>query len=285
VSKLSVYLDLDWLKEQATDEASRRRLVQIKQWRDFVLENNAFTGTQNLFPVSLGNYQVWFRECGAFSSIEVYQEIFKNNDHFAVPGFSGRQAKLVVDIGANEGFYTLKIKENNPHCRVIAVEPNPYVFEILKKNVDSNRLEGVTIVNKAISSGDGAMRMEIIKEIGAIGARDLGIANRPWLKNEFVEKVTVPAVTLGTFCREYDIKAIDILKIDVEGMEAEILESASKLLTNVHRIVLERHSRELREAVVALLQNNHFSLVYEEDPFMEKYYGDLYFVNRAFGKG
>jgi FkbM family methyltransferase len=282
---MSVSLDLDWLKKQAADDASRQRLGEIKKWRDFVLANNRFTGGQNLFPVNLGKYQVWFRESGAFSSIEVYQEIFKNNDHFAVPGFSGREAGLVVDIGANEGFYTLKIKENNPECRVIAVEPNPYVFEILKKNINANRLRGVTLVNKAVSIRDGDMTMEIVKEIGAIGARSLGIVNRPWLKPEFVEQMSVPAVSPGTFFREYNIGAVDILKIDVEGMEAEILESARKLLKNVHRIVLERHSRELRDAVTALLQENRFRLVHEEDPLIEKYYGDMYFINDSFSVG
>lgn len=275
-------LDLKWLKSQAVDEESRRWISKIKEWRDFVLKNNRFIEGPNLFSANLGKYLIWFRECSAFSSIEVYQEIFKENDHFAIPEFSGKDAKLVIDIGANEGFYTLKIKENNPDCNIIAIEPNPYVFEILKRNVDSNRLRNVTLVNKAISSGNSVMSLEIIKEIGAIGARDIGLVDRLWMKDEFVEKVSVDATTLDTLCQEYGISSIDILKIDVEGMEAEILASAGGLLKNVRRIVLERHSKELRDAVVTLLQDNSFALVYEEDPFIEKYYGDLYFVNEAF---
>jgi len=278
---MSVDLDVKWLQEQAADEKSRRWISRIQDWRDFVLKNNEFVKGQNLFSVNLGKYQIWFRECSAFSSIEVYQEIFKGDDHFIVSEFSGKDAKLVVDVGANEGFYTLKVKENNPDCGIIAIEPNPYVFEILKRNVESNRLRNVTLINKAVGSSNGVMSLEIIREIGAIGARDIRLVDRPWMKDEFVEKISVDSIAPDTLCREYSISSIDILKIDVEGMEAEILSSSDALLKNVRRIVLERHSRELRDAVVALLQDNGFALVYEEDPSLEKYYGDLYFINEA----
>lgn len=281
-SEMSIGLNVEWLRKQAVDEESRRWISKIKKWRDFVLENNRFIKSQHLFSVNLGKYQIWFRKCSAFSSIEVYQEIFKENDHFAVSEFSGKNAELVIDIGANEGFYTLKIKENNPECKIIAVEPNPYVFEVLKKNVDSNQLKNVTLVNMAISSSVGVMNMEIIREIGAIGAKDLGIIERPWLRDKFIEKVVVDAITFDILCKKFYISSIDILKIDVEGMEVEILTSIDGLLKNVHKIVLERHSKELREAVVTLLKNYHFTLVHEEDPLLERYYGDLYFVNKAF---
>jgi len=278
---MSVDLDVKWLQEQAADEKSLKSISRIQDWRDFVLKNNEFIKGQELFPVNLGKYQVWFRECSAFSSIEVYQEIFKGNDHFIVPEFSGKDAKIVVDIGANEGFYTLKVKENNPDCNIIAIEPNPYVFEILEKNMESNCLKNVTLVNKAIGSSNGLMKLEIIKEIGSISARDIRLVDRSWMKDEFVKEITVGVITLDTLCREHHVTSIDILKIDVEGMEAEILASATGLLKNVRRIVLERHSRELRDTVVALLQDNGFALIYEEDPLQEKYYGDLYFFNQA----
>ncbi len=89
------------------------------------------------------------------------------------------------------------------------------------------------------------------------------------------------AITLDTLFRELNISSIDILKIDVEGMEEEILNVSVPLLNNVNRIVPERHSRNLREAVVSLLRANNFKLVYEEDPLLERYYGDLYFIRNA----
>ena len=77
--------------------------------------------------------------------------------------------------------------------------------------------------------------------------------------------------------------SIDILKMDTEGMEAEILATDPELLSStVRRIVLERHSRELRDAVFHILRDTGFVLVHEEDPLIQKYYGDMYFVNEKF---
>ena len=272
--------DLKWLKKQAADEESKQWISKINEWRNFVFEKNEFIKSQQLFSINLGKYQLWFRAFGAFSSIEVYVEIFKDDVHFLVPEFSGKSANLIVDIGANQGFYTLKIKEHNPKCKIICVEPNPYVFEMLKKNIEANHLKDVVLVNKAVGSSNGEITFEIIKEIGPIGGKSLRIGDRQWLKDEFIEKIDVDAVTLDTLCRESDISNIDILKIDAEGMEMDILENSRAPLTRVDKIVVERHSRKLRDEVVALLTDNHFDLVFEEDPEFKRYYGDMYFINK-----
>ena len=276
-------LDLEWLRKRAADEESKQWISKIAEWRSFVFGKNEFIKSQQLFSVNLGKYQLWFRASSAFSSIEVYTEIFKDNDHFLIPEFSGKSTNLIVDIGANQGFYTLKIREHNPKCKIICAEPNPYVFEILKKNIESNHLNDVVLVNKAVGSSNGKITLEIIKEIGAIGGKSLAIADRPWLKDEFIEKINVDVITLDTLCRENNISNIDILKIDVEGMEMDILENSRALLNRVHKIVVERHSRKLRDEVVTFLTDNHFALVFEEAPEFKRYYGDIYFINRNIG--
>ena len=276
---MSSDLDVEWLEKQATDEESKQWISKTSEWRNLVLEKNEFIESQQLFSINLGNHQLWFRACSAFSSIEVYVEIFKDNNHFIAPGFSGKSASLIVDIGANQGFYTLRIRQHNPRCKIICVEPNPYVFEILEKNIESNHLEDVALVNKAVGLSNGKIALEIIEQIGAIGGKSLRIAVRPWLKDEFIEKTDVDVITLDTLCRENNISNIDILKIDVEGMEMDILGNSRALLDRVDKIVVERHSRKLRDEVVTFLTDNHFDLVFEEDPEFERYYGDIYFIN------
>lgn len=274
-------LNIRWLYDQAADDKSRQWIERIIQWRDSVYENNIFMGDDSLFSVVLDKNRVWFRKCSSFSSIEVYHEIFEEKNHFLVPEFSGREEAVVVDIGANEGFYVLKVKEHNPGCRVICAEPNPYLFEILTKNIESNHLENVVLVNKAIDLSNGTVPFEIVKEIGAIGGKSLKIVERPWLKEEFIERINVEIVTFKALCEEYEIAHIGILKIDVEGMEMNVLQGCGCLLSKVDKIVIERHSRRLRDEIVTFLTDNNFYLVYEEDAGFERYYGDLYFKNKS----
>src|SRR4051794_4389930 len=65
-----------------------------------------------------------------------------------------RQAKTIVDIGANTGVYALLAKTENPSARVIAFEPVERVFEKLAKNCGLNGL-AIQCVRKAVSDADG----------------------------------------------------------------------------------------------------------------------------------
>ncbi len=51
---------------------------------------------------------------------------------------------------------------------------------------------------------------------------------------------------------------IDLLKIDVEGAEADVLSGAAQTLPIVDRIVLEYHSPHLLQQVVTLLRRHQF---------------------------
>ena len=54
------------------------------------------------------------------------------------------------------------------------------------------------------------------------------------------------------------IKTIDILKIDIEGYEAEALLGAARTLNKTKRVVMEYHSDELREKCLKLLAKSGF---------------------------
>ncbi|MBI5606383.1 MAG: FkbM family methyltransferase [Deltaproteobacteria bacterium] len=273
-------LDEQWLYNQTKDDESLRALTTILQQRQYVYEHNRFIGGDTLSSLNLDRYRVWFRGCSAFSTLEVYYEIFKEENHFLLPEFSGLNETVVIDIGANEGFYALKIKERNPACRVICVEPNPYLFEVMQNNVESNRLNNIELVNKALAANQGTSRFDIIKEIGPIGGRGLKLVDRPWLREEFIRSIQVETATLDDLFARFDLPGAGILKIDVEGMELEVLDGARTCLALVDKVVIERHSRNLRDGVVDFLTAHGFRLVYEEDPDITRYYGDLYFIKR-----
>lgn len=268
-----------WLKKIAKDEKSKEWVSKIEEWHKLAFEKNKFMRNKQLFSINLGKYRIWFRKCSAYSSIDIYTKIFKENDHFLIPKFSGKDVNLVIDLGANEGYYILKLKQNNSKCRVMAVEPNPLAFEILKKNIKSNKLNNIILVNKAVDSKSGKITLEIVEQFSAIGGKDLGIMERPWLKKEMIKKVEVDCLTLNKLCKDYKINRIDILKLDVEGMEMEILKNSKSLLNKIHKIVVEWHSKKLKDELKKFLENNGFELILEEK---RDYYGDSYFINKKF---
>lgn len=268
--------DFNWLRKQAKDKKSKERINEIERDHRLVFEEGKIIRGMKLFDVNLGKYKIWFRKGGAYSSIDIYTEIFKENDHMLVPEFSGKNAKLIIDLGANEGYYTLKIKQNNPKCKILAVEPNPYAFRILKKNVKSNNLKDIILVNKAVSAKNEEISFEIVPEVSAIGAKDIRLQKRPWLREERIQKITVEGIKLPNLCKKNSIDKADILKIDVEGAEMEILRTSKGFLKNIKKIVVEWHTEKLRDEVKEFLKDNDFKLVFEE----KRQCGNLYFINK-----
>ncbi|MCG2717273.1 MAG: FkbM family methyltransferase [Nanoarchaeota archaeon] len=265
--------DFQWLKKHAKNEITIKRINAFeKKWKSVMSEGRIFKSKRHI-QLNIGGYKIWLREGGGCSSMDTYTEIFKYNRHMLHQEFCGETDKVIVDAGANEGYYTLKIKQNNPKCRVLAIEPNPLAFKILKKNINTNKLKNVQLINKMLGHKCGKTSFELVDEISAIGSRN--IQKRPWLEESRIKKIIVWGITLCKLCQEYELKTIDILKLDVEGDEMEILISAKNFVRNIRKIVVEYHSKELRKELIKFLTKNDFKLVHEERGVC----GDLYFIN------
>lgn len=274
-------LDHEWLLGQATTNADRETIKNILEMREKAISEHCFYTGNDITTLKLGANVVSLRECAAPATIEVYHEIFKENDHFLHKDFLLSDAECIIDIGANEGFYMLRVAQENPKARIICVEPNPFAFEILMKNIESNNMINVCPINKAVTSDGRSVDMEFISQIPAIGGARLRDVERPWLRDDIIQKRTVPSLTIEQILAQHAIKKVDILKIDVEGMEDEIAKSLEPIAPKIQRVVMERHSKELRNTVTDELLRIGFELVFEEDPRFERYYGDLYFINKA----
>lgn len=276
-------LDDRWLIDQAKN-GSAQKVKEILEKRQAAVKDHLFYTGDEIFTLHMGEYLLSMRECSAPASIEVYHEIFRENNHFLHPDFVSPAARCIMDIGANEGFYTLRAASLNPGARIISVEPNPDAFEILTMNIKNNRVENVVPINAAASCDGRDLELDFVRQIHSIGGVGLREVERPWLPEGLIEKRTVKSVSIPALMMQCSFPAIDLLKIDVEGMEDEIIESIRPISKLVRRINVERHNESLRHKVVNTLAGLGFELVYEEDPGFSQYYGDLYFINAAGGR-
>ncbi|MCS7175976.1 FkbM family methyltransferase [Pseudothermotoga sp.] len=111
---------------------------------------------------------------------------------------------VVFDLGAHVGIFTcLAGLIVGDEGKVYAFEPLKEYAEILKKNVELNRLNNVTIVQKAVGDQERSASMK-------------GISVTE-------EEGEIPLITLDRFVQENSIDRIDFLKMDVEGYERKVL--------------------------------------------------------------
>ncbi|WP_016732453.1 FkbM family methyltransferase [Saccharolobus islandicus] len=155
-----------------------------------------------------------------------------------------RKSDMVLDAGAFIGDFTVKVAKKAKE--VVAVEPLPWAFQLLKKNVEMNELKNVVLVNKALYDVDG-VKVKIIDE---------GTASKIGEKGIEVETTTVES--LGKF---------SVVKMDIEGAEGKLFERRD-WLSYVKQIAIELHGQENIKRIPAILREEGFNL-----RFMSK--GDL----------
>ena len=129
--------------------------------------------------------------------------------------------QTVVDIGANTGMFSKEISGYFPETRILAVEPNPDLHNLLRKNA---RLE---VIESAISASKGLASLNYYR---VNGEEDTPICSLTQ-SDTFAElhglhpsrQREVCTTTLDRLASDYNLNLVDILKIDVEGLELDVL--------------------------------------------------------------
>ncbi len=143
----------------------------------------------------------------------------------------------VVDVGAHIGRYTLMAATKA--SKVIAVEPDPSSFQLLKANVALNGFSNVVVVPEALSSTRGTrlLRLASRDNTGTSSISPDGVAE-PTV-GEISAEVRVRSDTLDHLVETFHVRRIDWLKIDVEGHEIEVLRGGPAALKVTRKLILE----------------------------------------------
>jgi FkbM family methyltransferase len=198
------------------------RVFPFSQLRtaNWILKNSR---NKELSPVRLFGYEVPLR---ARTSVHVLLSIEGENwveDKFLLGPYL-REGMVVMDVGANIGYLTLFFcRAVGPRGAVYAFEPEPENFRELARAVEHNHIEWCTTVNCACGTSDRPAFLSAGLN-GYIQADSEAAAN-------------CRMTSLDLFTEERKISTVDLVKIDVEGFEADVLSGMSGMLKR-HRPIL-----------------------------------------------
>lgn len=180
---------------------------------------------------------------------------------YDIPQFTLTKNMTVVDVGANQGFYSLYAASKG--ATVYAFEPCKENFNVLKWNVDKNGLrDQVEIFNTAVAGKEGRVALFVgLDSAGGILSGTVSICNAD-RGGKGVQTRSVESVTLGSLLHNLHIQRCDFLKMDCEGGEYEILRNTSAdSFRKIARISMECHGNT-RETVT-ILKNAGFEILSE----------------------
>lgn len=188
---------------------------------------------------------------GYTQSFWMFYETWSKKD-YDIPGFTLAHGMTVVDVGANQGFFTLYAASKG--ATVYAFEPCADNFDVLKWNVTRNGLEDrVKLFNVAVTSKKGEVSLFVGRDAsGNVLSETVSTCN-PDTEGKSSDANLVSSVTLDSLLSDLNISRCDLLKVDCEGAEYEILRSTSReSFRKIERISMECHERRMEEAAAIL---------------------------------
>jgi FkbM family methyltransferase len=163
--------------------------------------------------------------------------------------------EVALDVGANIGWYSVLLDRlSAPGARVLAFEPDPGSYRLLRANLKANRTEHVTALNVALGDKPGVALLHRY--------RDSNNGRHTLLDgNTSGGTVEVPVETLKDIWDREQLGArrVALLKIDVEGFECLVLRGAGDILKRCRYVLLEYSPEGLKlaglppEAIIDLL--------------------------------
>ncbi len=141
---------------------------------------------------------------------------------------------IVVDVGAHIGSFSIMAARSAN--KVLAFEPEPTNYQMLKKNMEINHLENMSAFEMAVSGASGYQDIYTFQG-GSSADYSLyksGIMN--------VKTGRIPTISIKDIMEREGLPRIDFLKLDCEGAEHDILRNMSlETGAKIMGIALETH--------------------------------------------
>lgn len=178
-----------------------------------------------------------FTEQRSFFAGEYDGDIIRQISRILQPG------SIVLDIGANIGFYSIplgrKLQKLSGGAKLWAFEPVKTNFDRLVNLVEINNLEDIVYpIHTALGNQEGEIQLQL-SELDT--SRGSTTGNAFWLKeaqsDQSKSSSSSPITKLDTFVVKHNITACDFIKVDIEGAEFEFLKGGLNFITTTRPII------------------------------------------------
>lgn len=140
---------------------------------------------------------------------------------------------VMLDIGANVGWYSIQVARAAPEAQIFAFEPMEHTCAMLRRNLELNEVANVEVIGEGVSEQAGEQTFYYTEQCsGATSMEEV-----PHLANQ--KEVRCNVTTVDRFVSERGI-APSFIKCDVEGAEMLVIRGAiDTLRTHKPALLLE----------------------------------------------
>ena len=146
-----------------------------------------------------------------------------------------RPGDSYIDVGAHVGYHALlAARLVGASGRIFAVDPQPYNCAKILTNAELNGFSNITVIAAAVAETDGfiALKNQSRQDKARLTLAGPGV-------NDGALAFVVPKITLRWLIETYQLRPVNLLKVDVEGFELEVLNGAGDAIRTIENIVFE----------------------------------------------
>jgi FkbM family methyltransferase len=215
-------------------------------------------GLSFLFPENDSAIGTSLRDYGEFGKPEI-ELIASYMDQ-------SKELGTFIDVGANIGAIALPVAAGR-QCKVIAIEANRRLSNVLAANVLNNQLYNVEVICAAVGARSGIARFPNVSLSSKINFGVLG--------THLNDKIPTEPVLMHSL-DEIATQNTQFVKVDVEGAESEVLRGARNLIEKIRPIwlleankedVYRGHTEEIVRETMRILLNSAYRLFWFFVPF------------------
>ncbi|MFN6469764.1 MAG: FkbM family methyltransferase [Nostoc sp. SerVER01] len=189
--------------------------IVISTYRFFFLRKSFFKLNKLIFSLSLRGMGILNHENDRLSGEDFFIKKIAKILHNSV----------VIDVGANIGNYSNKIKTSSPSTNIYAFEPHPNTFKELEFQANQNHY---VALNAACSDLAGSLQLYDYEKKTSHASLYKDVIDK--IHKGVSQSWHVNVTTIDEFVKSSEIERIKLLKIDTEGNELKVLLGAKETL-------------------------------------------------------
>jgi len=231
--------------------------------------------------------------------INVFDSYNERNIFLKLNELLGKDLKQVIDVGAHQGEFIIKLSKLFRLKSALSFEPNPEVFKIL--NNKTNDLQNKKILqtfNLGLGKDNKTEILNVNIESSSSSINKLNKDSNYFIrkykvlnffkKENITKPIEVKITKLSNILNKYEIKEIDLLKIDTEGYELSVLKGVINNLKNIKVIYFEHHFDDMiikkykLDDIHSLLIANNFKKYFKIKMSFRKSFEYIYYNKNLF---
>lgn len=186
-------------------------------------------------------------------------DAFVNSINYNIGGID---PKVILDIGSRDLEQSIELRSHFPNARIIAFEPVPEQYQICLEK--SKQYQNIEVYNYALSDEEGELDFWVVE--GNVGGSsllepiDVPYSSGTW------DKIQVKCRRLDNVLKEIGVDIVDLVWLDVQGVELKVLKGMGSYITGVKAIHTEAcpkpyyKGQVLKNELEEFLTNNAYTL-------------------------